>query len=128
VAELAVGPRTAKLYALLDEIPRLKRLRPLSTPRSTASRLTTIHPSPARTKARKGEIRRIGKSANHAATDLGSKSDKQNQIRLRQHAGGEQCAPVLVKMRPGLMTTNLRSPTLTDDEGKIRRRRDESSQ
>jgi hypothetical protein len=40
-------------------------------------------------------------------------------------AGGQQCAPVLVKVRHGLMTANLRSPTSSDDEGKIRRQRDE---
>jgi hypothetical protein len=30
----------------------------------------------------------------------------------------EWCAPRLVKVRHGLMTANLRSPTFTDDEGK----------
>jgi hypothetical protein len=37
-----------------------------------------------------------------------------------QRAGGEQCAPILVKVRHGLMTADRRSPTLTDDEGKIK--------
>jgi hypothetical protein len=36
-----------------------------------------------------------------------------------QRADGEQCAPVLAKVRHGLTTANLRSPTSTDDEGKI---------
>jgi hypothetical protein len=39
-----------------------------------------------------------------------------------QHAGGEQCAPVLVKVRHG--AHDGQSPTLTDHEGKIRRHRD----
>jgi hypothetical protein len=30
-------------------------------------------------------------------------------------ADGEQCAPVLVKVHPGLMTANLRSPTFSSD-------------
>jgi hypothetical protein len=44
-----------------------------------------------------------------------------------QHAGGEQCAPVLVKVRHGLTTAYLQSPILTDVEGKIRRQRDGQS-
>jgi hypothetical protein len=37
---------------------------------------------------------------------------------LEQRVGGEQCAPVRVKVRHRLMTVNLRSPTLIDDENK----------
>ena len=49
---------------------RLRRLRPLSTPRSTASRLTAIHREPDSDQSPQGQIRRIGKSANQAVTDL----------------------------------------------------------
>jgi hypothetical protein len=58
------------------------RYRRLARTRRGSRRSTA---SPARTKARK--IRRIGKSANQAATDLGSKSDQQNQIRLQSTRG-----------------------------------------
>src|ERR1700676_3459823 len=65
---------TAKSRALLDEVPRLRRLRlsyrRLARPRRGSRRSTT-------------KIRRIGKSANLAVTDPESKSDKQNQIRLQ---------------------------------------------
>jgi hypothetical protein len=42
------------------------------------SRLTTIHREPGSDRSPLGQIRRIGKSANQTATDLGSKSDQQN--------------------------------------------------
>jgi hypothetical protein len=41
-------------------------------PRWTASRLTTIHREPSSEQSPQVQIRRIGKSANQAATDLGS--------------------------------------------------------
>jgi hypothetical protein len=47
----------------------------------------TIHREPGSDQSRQGQIRRIGKSANQAATDLGSKSDQQNQIRLQSTRG-----------------------------------------
>ena len=43
----------------------------------------TIHGEPSSDQSPQGEIRRIGKSADHAEPDTGSKSDKQNQIRLQ---------------------------------------------
>jgi hypothetical protein len=49
--------------------------------------LTTIRREPGLDQRPQGEIRRIGKSANQAATDLRSKSDKQNQIGLQSTRG-----------------------------------------
>jgi hypothetical protein len=49
----------------------------------SSERLTTIHLDAGSDQTPQGEIRRIGKSANHAEPDLGSESDKQNQIRLQ---------------------------------------------
>ena len=81
---VAVGPRAAKFsHTLLDEIPRLRRLRPAinaSLDRVAAhddQPRAQLGPKPA---GRDQTDREIGQQA---ATDLGSKSDKQNQIRLQ---------------------------------------------
>jgi hypothetical protein len=64
----------------------------------------------------------LGKSANQTETDLGTKSDQQNQIR-RQSTRGQRTVRAGTGESASLAHDDLRSPTLIDDEGKIRRRR-----
>ena len=106
----------------LTRIPRLRRLRPAidaSLDRVAARRSTA---SPARTKARKA--RSDGSRNRPTRPQPIWDQNPISKTRSGSRAGGEQCALVLVKVRHGLMTANLRSPTSTDDEGKIRRQRD----
>jgi hypothetical protein len=69
--------------------------RPFSSTGTHCSRLTTIHREP------------------------GSDQSPQRQIRLQSTLGRQQCAPVRLNVRHGLMTANPRSRTLTNDEGEI---------
>ena len=92
------------------------------TPVTAASCSRRDAASLARTKARKSQIRPIGNSATDAIDLQPIRAPypiSKTRSGSSQRASGEQCAPALVEVRPRLMTADLRSPTLTDDEGKI---------
>ena len=91
----------------LTRIPRLRRprsYRRLARPRRGSRRSTA---SPARTKARKARSDGSGNRPTRPQPIWDPNPISKTRSGSSQRAGGEQCTPVLVKVRHGLMTSDL---------------------